>query len=89
MHNDTLSEVLTEPRTDECPLCYVERMLGAFGCDNTLRWTRRWRDLSQPRAAGLERRLAVARVFCDCRVLDRPSAIVAALRRESPRRRRR
>ena len=89
MDSHTLSEALTEPRADECPLCYVERMLRAFGCDSTLRWTRRWRDLSRPRAVGLERRLDSAGVSCDCRVLDRPFAVVAALRPGSPRRRRR
>lgn len=89
MDSDTLTGALTDPRTDECPLCYVERMLGAFGCDSTLRWTRRWRDRFRPRATALERRLRVAGVSCDCRVRDRPFAVVAALRPEAPRRRHR
>jgi hypothetical protein len=89
MDSRTLGEVLTEPRPDECPLCYVERMLDAFSCDSSLRWTRRWRDRVRPRAADLERRLEVAGVFCDGQVIARPSAIVPALRREFPHRRQR
>jgi hypothetical protein len=49
-------------------LCYVERMLAAFGCDCTLRWARRWRDLRLPRATGPERRLLARGGFCDCEV---------------------
>lgn len=89
MDSDTLGEALTEPRADECPLCYVERMLEAFGCDSTLRWARRWRMRLRPQAAGFEQRLAGAGVRCDCRLLDRPSTVVAALRPDAPRRRRR
>ncbi|RFU23033.1 DUF2695 domain-containing protein [Geodermatophilus marinus] len=43
-------------------------MLDAFGCDGTLRWAGRWRDLRLPRAAGLERRLASRGGCCDCEV---------------------
>ena len=49
-------------------MCYVERMLAAFGCDCTLRWARRWRDLRLPGATGLERRLEARGGFCDCEV---------------------
>lgn len=59
---------LTTPAEDECVLCYTDRMLGAFGCDTTLRWARRWRDLRRPRAAGLEHRLEARGGFCDCEI---------------------
>jgi Protein of unknown function (DUF2695) len=63
-----LSEALTRPRPGECLLCFVDRMLQSFGCDVTLRWVRRWRDLRLPRASGLERRLGRSGAFCDCEV---------------------
>ena len=56
------------PRDGECVLCYVERMLGTHGCDSTLRWARRWRELRAPGARGLERRLEARGGFCDCEV---------------------
>lgn len=61
-------DLATRPRPGECLLCFVARMLDAFGCDNTLRWVRRWRDLRLPRATGLEARLGRAGGFCDCEV---------------------
>jgi hypothetical protein len=67
-HLAALSESLTRPGDEECVLCYVQRMLTAFGCDTTLRWARRWRDTLRPRATGLERRLAARGGFCDCEV---------------------
>jgi hypothetical protein len=67
-HVAQLSEALTEPHHDECVFCYVNRMLTAFGCDTTLRWARRWRDLLRPRATGLERRLEARGGFCDCEI---------------------
>ena len=63
-----LSTTLTTPEPAECVLCYVQRMLGAFGCDCTLRWARRWRDLRLPGATGLERRLESRGGYCDCEV---------------------
>ncbi|RBY74445.1 DUF2695 domain-containing protein [Geodermatophilus sp. TF02-6] len=66
-HLTALATELTAPAPAECVLCYVERVLAAFGCDCTLRWARRWRDLRLPRATGLERRLE-ARGGCDCEV---------------------
>lgn len=63
-----LQEVLTAPRERECLACYVLRMLDSFGCDNTLRWARRWRDSCAPRATGLERRLERRGGFCDCEI---------------------
>jgi len=63
------ARALTDPAHAECVLCYVERMLDAFGCDATLRWARTWRDRRLPRATGLERRLEARGGFCDCEVL--------------------
>ena len=63
-----LSTTLTTPEPAECVLCYVQRVLGAFGCDCTLRWARRWCDLRLPGATGLERRLESRGGYCDCEV---------------------
>jgi hypothetical protein len=63
-----VAAALTAPAPGECVLCYVNRMLEAFGCDTTLRWARRWRDQLMPRATGLERRLQARGGFCDCEV---------------------
>lgn len=63
-----LSDAATRPRPQECLFCFVDRMLTAFGCDKTLRWVRRWRELRLPRASGLERRLESRGGFCDCEV---------------------
>ena len=62
----TLAEEATQPRRTECLGCYVARMMAAYGCDTTLRWARRFRDLRSPRATGLERRLGDMGGFCDC-----------------------
>jgi hypothetical protein len=61
---------LAEPGESECLRCYLIRMLDRFGCDNTHRWTRRWRDLRAPRSAGLLKRLARrGGCCCDCEVI--------------------
>ena len=52
----------------ECVFCYVARMLAEFGCDGTLRWAQRWRDVRMPRALGLERRLEARGAYCDCEI---------------------
>jgi hypothetical protein len=62
-----LASRLTTPAAGECLLCYVHRML-EFGCDNQLRWARRFRDLQAPRATGLEERLGRVGGFCDCEI---------------------
>jgi len=59
---------LTRPRDKECLACYLVRMLGEFGCDNKLRWVRRWRDACAPRATALERKLENRGGYCDCEV---------------------
>jgi Protein of unknown function (DUF2695) len=63
-----LGEELTRPAPGECVLCYLHRMLRAFGCDTTLRWVRRWRDLVRPGLATFERRFEARGGFCDCEV---------------------
>ena len=59
-HLSDLSAMLTEPAPGECVLCSTERMLAAFGCDCTLRWARRWRDLRLLRLRGPHERLDAA-----------------------------
>lgn len=63
-----LAEAITAPGPAECALCYCARMVGQFGCDSTLRWARRWRDVRAPRASALLRRLGERGGFCDCEV---------------------
>jgi hypothetical protein len=40
-HLAALQDSLTTPQAAECVFCFVDRMLDAFGCDTTLRWTAR------------------------------------------------
>jgi hypothetical protein len=63
----TVAARLTTPLEGECLLCYVHRML-EFGCDNQLRWARRFRDLRAPRATSLEVRLGRVGGYCDCEI---------------------
>ena len=65
-----LGQMLTEPGQRECLRCYLIRMLNEFGCDNTHRWTRRWRDARAPRANALVERLQRrGACCCDCEVI--------------------
>lgn len=64
----TLADPRSEPTSRECVACYTARMLDLFGCDTTLRWARRFRDLRSPTATGLERRLGGVGGFCDCEI---------------------
>lgn len=59
---------LAVPNHRECLACYVSRQLGEFGCDVTLRFTERFRDLSAPTARGLTERLSRGGGFCDCEI---------------------
>lgn len=59
-----LSAELTEPRSGECLLCYVWRMLD-LGCTGP-RWAPHYRDRKAPRATALEPRLGERGGFCDC-----------------------
>jgi hypothetical protein len=67
-HLRTTAVEMTAPDDGECVFCYVLRMLDAFGCDTTLRWATRWRDVRMPRATALERRLGGRGGFCDCEI---------------------
>jgi hypothetical protein len=58
----------TTPARGECVLCYVARMIDAHGCDTTLRWARRWRDLRLPQETGLEARFERRGGYCDCEI---------------------
>jgi hypothetical protein len=62
------SRELTEPHEGECLLCFVSRMIDDFGCDTTLRWAARFRDLRAPRATALAQRLGDVGGFCDCEI---------------------
>ncbi len=64
-----LAASLVDPEDHECLLCFLRRVVADLGCDTTLRWARRYRDLRVPRATGLERRLGDVGGFCDCEVL--------------------
>ncbi|HEY0949271.1 DUF2695 domain-containing protein [Nocardioides sp.] len=63
-----LADPRSEPAPTECLACFVARMLRDFGCDTTLRWAQRFRDLRSPTATGLERRLGNVGGFCDCEI---------------------
>jgi hypothetical protein len=65
-----LGRLLTEPGPRECLRCYLIRMLNEFGCNNTHRWTRHWRDARAPRAHALVERLQRrGACCCDCEVI--------------------
>jgi hypothetical protein len=78
----TLSVALTAPLPVECLLCYVRRMLDGFGCNATVRWARRWRDLRAPRATALEHRLARDGGFCDCEIFLNGWVLARRLRQD-------
>jgi hypothetical protein len=63
-----LAHELTCVRPGECVYCYAIRMIDAFGCDTTLRWAARFRDLTAPRATALESRLGQMGGYCDCEI---------------------
>ena len=55
------------PGEHECLLCYVYRMLDS-GCDGSLRWALRWRDVRAPRLRGLVGGLQDRGGYCDCEI---------------------
>src|SRR4051794_31264767 len=63
-----VAEPGSEPAEHECLACYVARMITAHGCDTSLRWAQRFRDLRSPAATGPERRLGSVGGFCDCEI---------------------
>lgn len=63
-----LAEEWTNPN-GECLACYLIRMLEEFGCDGTLRWTRRWRDCEAPADKNLLRRFKARTLHYDSDVM--------------------
>ena len=63
-----LSQLVTALGEDECLFCYVYRMAADPGCDGTLHWAQRWRDLRAPRNKALERHLGDHGGYCDCEI---------------------
>lgn len=59
---------LLDPQVGECVLCYVHRAVTELGCDTTLRWTTRFRELRVPEATALQRRMSDVGGPCDCRI---------------------
>lgn len=57
---------LASPLPRECVLCFVWRMVDAYGCNATGRWVRLWREARAPRATAVEHRLGRRPAFCDC-----------------------
>lgn len=60
-----------EPQEAECLVCFVDRMVAEFGCDSSLLWAVRFRDLRSPTATALEKRFLAKAVRCDCLVLQK------------------
>jgi hypothetical protein len=59
-----------DPGERECLRCYILRMLRSGGCDNTRKWTIRWRDRRALGDEGLLARLEErGGICCDCEVL--------------------
>ncbi len=48
-----LSAELVDPGETECLLCFLRRVVADVGCDTTVRWGQRYRDLRVPAATGL------------------------------------
>lgn len=77
-----LSDALTAVAAGECLSCYLLRMLDAFGCVGTHRFTERWRDAQarpMPWLLGWVR--ANGGVCCDCEVALNVFAAGARTRR--------
>jgi Protein of unknown function (DUF2695) len=68
-----------EPQEAECLVCFVDRMVGEFGCDGSLLWATRFRDLRSPTATALEKRFLAKAVRCDCLVLHKAYQPVRAV----------
>lgn len=57
---------LTTPQPGQCLACFVAAALEQYGCDGTLRFSLRYRDVTAPRAVALVSRLDRVGAFCDC-----------------------
>ncbi|WP_182525964.1 DUF2695 domain-containing protein [Nocardioides dongkuii] len=64
-----LAHPCAQPSARQCLVCFVARAVEQIGCDETLRWAQRFREVRSPTATGLEHRLAEVGAFCDCEVL--------------------
>jgi hypothetical protein len=68
-----LKQVVTKgeaPLAKECLRCYLERMVGAHGCDGELLFTRQWmKATATPQPTILTRWLRARGGYCDCKVL--------------------
>lgn len=80
----TSAETLTNPLEGECLLCFVVRMTDTLGCDNTLRWALRYRDLRAPHDRRLEQRLEELGGFCDCEIVVNGYALATELMVSDP-----
>jgi hypothetical protein len=59
-----------EPGRRECLRCYLVRMIRAHGCDNTKKWTIRWRDRRAPGDGQLMGQIEErGGICCDCEVV--------------------
>lgn len=69
-HTEPRTTAPDEPGERECLLCYLGRTLREHGCDNTKRWTVRWRDARFPGAGQLLTDLEDrGGCCCDCEVV--------------------
>jgi hypothetical protein len=58
------------PGRQECLRCYLVRMIRAHGCDNTKKWTIRWRDRRAPGDGQLMEQIEErGGICCDCEVV--------------------
>ena len=65
-----LSDSILSPRTSECMVCFVDRLVHEFGCNHTRRFATHFRDLRAPRATALKKRMSeVGACCCDCELL--------------------
>ena len=63
------AQTLMTPVAGECLVCFVDRQLRSFGCDNSHRFTLRYRDASAPRATAVVKRLSrLGACCCDCEI---------------------
>lgn len=79
-----LDRRLNRPEVGECLYCYVDRMLDEHGCDATLKWATRFRDLRAPRATALEDRLRRRGGFCDCEIFLNAVRLIEHAQRTAP-----
>ncbi len=67
---ETPTDSLLDPQEGECVLCFVHRAVTELGCDDTLRWSDRFRTVRVPAATALTRRMESAGWACDCEVVE-------------------